>query len=215
MIPARICVSAAALLFLSAVPLFAQSTTQPAARSPDVIVEEMRGAQRDLRAAMGDPRSMADPAKRAAIAPKAIPPVRRMIADNRELAIAKGQPTAVPGFFEVQLRAILAALGDAESTAELSRLAADPSLSLRGRGGQLLARWLQSPGDAAGQSRVVDDLAVLDAAHPDSEDLARVTGLMTGSSATPAVRSRVVALLDSMTSPAAAALRSRMPATRP
>jgi hypothetical protein len=200
---------------LLAGPASAQPTTGPAGRSPDVIVQEMSAAQRELGAAIGDPHDLGDPARRAAIAPRAAPPLRRLIADNRELAIATGRQVAVPDFFDVKLRAILAALGDPGATGDLSRMAADPSLSPRGRGGQLLARWLQSPGNADAQGKVVDELAALDAAHPDSDDLARFTGLMTGSAATPALRARLRGLLDPMTSPAAAALRARMAAAQP
>ena len=182
-------------------------------RSPDAVVHEMAVAQHDLKVAIGDPRDMADPVKRAVIAPRAVPPLRLLIADDRELAVGAGR--AVPDFFEVQLRAIGSALGDAESTAALSRLAADPPRSLRGEGGQLLARWLQAPGDAAAQGKVVDDLAMLDGAHPDSDDLARFTAMMIGSAATPAMRSRLYDLLGPMTSPAANGVRQRLPTTRP
>ena len=205
-----------ALVLLSlAGPAWAQPATQPAVRPPDVIVQDMSAAQRELSAAIGDPHDMGDPAKRAAIAPRAAPPLRRLIADNRELAIATGRQVAVPDFFDVKLRCILAALGDPEATGDLARMVSDPAVSLRGRGGQLLVRWLQSPGNAGAQGRIVDDLAALDAAHPDSDDLARFTGLMTGSAATPALRARLRGLLDPMTSPAAAAQRARMAAAQP
>ncbi len=189
------------------------SLADSAARSPDAIVREMNVAQRELKAAIGDAHNMADPANRPAIAAKAMPPLRRMLADERELAAAAGRP--VPTFFEVQLRAIGVALGDDPSIDALTTLATDPLLSLRGQGGQLLARWLLCPGNAMAQGKVIDDLAILDRANPNSDDLARFTAMMRGSAATPALRSRLDDLLGPMNSPAANGVRQRAPTTRP
>jgi hypothetical protein len=190
----------------------AAPVTRPA-RSPDAIVQEMSLAQQRLKAAIGDPRDLADPVKRTNIAPNALPPLRQLIADDRELAAATGRP--VPTFFEVQLRAVASSLDDGESTKALADLSTDPATSLRARGGELLARWLRSPGDAAAQSKVLDDLAALDGAHPDSDDLAHFTGLMTGSAATPAIRARLRDLLSPMTSSRARMLQRQMSTTRP
>ncbi len=182
-------------------------------RPPEAIVADMKIAKTQLAATLGDPRDLADPAKRPPALSRAGPPLRRLVADDRELAATSGHPGGVPSRFQVQLEAMLSAMDDPAATADLAALAADPQVPLRGRGGQLLARWLQVPGDGVGQGRVADDLATLDAAHPESDDLAVFTALMTGSSATPAVRARLRAMLEPMTAPRAAALRTRMPAT--
>ena len=202
------CIPAASLLFVAT----AVASADPR-RTPEVIVREMKVAEQALKAAVGDPHDMADAAKRVAIAARAMRPLQQLLTDERELAVGDGRP--VPTFFEVQLRAIGGALGDPESSNALTALSANTATALRGQGGQLLARWLQVPGDADAQSRVVDELAALDHAHPDSDDLAHFTGLMTGSAATPGVRDRLLALLGPMTSHRAQILRQQMPATKP
>jgi hypothetical protein len=62
---------------------------------------------------------------------------------------------------------------------------------------------------------VIDDLAPLCEAHPDSDDLAHFTGLMTGSAASPAVRARLRGLLEPMTSRRAVLLKRQMPTSQP
>ncbi len=197
-----------AALALASVPVAGQ-TTAPAARPPDVILAEMADAQGRLKAAIGDPRALGDPARRAAVAPAAVPPLKRLIADKRELAVATAGRVAADLRFEVRLRAYLSALGDRESADRLAALAVDPqpATAVLGQAGQLLAEWVVVPTDPAGQSAVLDRLAPLDAAHPGDGDLARLTGLMAGSAATPAVRERLVGLLAPMTGPAADAAR--------
>ena len=187
------------------------------ARPPAEIMAEMAAAKTRLAAAIGKAASLADPARRAAVAPAALPPLRTLLADNREFVAATGRPAATAAPFELQLRATMSALGDRESTDALARQAADPDVetSLGGQAGQLLARWVQTPGDAGGQSKVVDDLSALDGAHPGSDQLAYYTVLMSTSAASPAVHDRLVGLLGPMTSPTAVKLRNRFAATRP
>ena len=212
---------AAALILLSPAAAVAQvPATGPAtrsARSPDQILAEMNAAKGQLQAAIGDAHVLADPAKRAAIADRALPPLRTLLADNRELAAATGHPPPSAAAFELQLRATMSALGDGESTDTLAKLAADPSpdRAQAGQAGQLLAHWFQVPGEAAGQSKVVDDVAAADAAHPDSDLFASYTFLMSTSAATPAVRDRLRGLLGPMTSRTAVALRQRLAAAAP
>jgi hypothetical protein len=209
------------ILILSATALMlelaAGPATAPAPRSPDAILDDMRDAQRALRAAVTSPADLGDPTKRAAIAPRAIPPLKRLIADGREMdANWAHVPPGRPRLTELRFRAILAALGDPESVDLLSKQAADPVAAeqARGRSGQLLAQWVQSPGNAVAQAGIVDQLAAVCAAHPDSDELASVIDAMAGSAATPELHARLRTLLGPMTSPTAKLLRMRS-ATRP
>ena len=200
-----------------AAALAAGPATQPG-RPPADIAAEMRVDQDRLRKAVGDPLNMADPAKRAAMAPAAVPALKRLIADSRELSATlpdRSQNAA----FELPLEAACAALGDAETKARFAEQAAstDPATAVRGAVAQVMADYLQVPGDAAGQLRALDRMATLDAAHPDSDVAAQFTALMAGPAASTAVRDRVRQLLGPMTSRAAVAARARLagPASRP
>ena len=216
----RTALTATALLTAAAGPTTGPATqpaTQPAVRSIDAILRDMTAAKGELQAAIGQPADMRSPERRAALAPKAIPALHRLIADVDDFERSTGRPSAANSAFGLQLRAICSALGDRESTDRLAAMAADsrPAESVRGQVGQLVSQWVQVPGDGPGQLKVADQMAALAAAHPADGELAYFVALMTSSAADATVRDRLLAALDGMTSPTAVTLRGRLATTGP
>ncbi|MGE5611802.1 MAG: TlpA disulfide reductase family protein, partial [Bacillota bacterium] len=153
----------------------AESTTQPALgkRSPQQIMGELGTASAELRAALGTPDSLFDEAKRAEVAPKALPPMKKMLGLIDELIGNEPMAKAQLGTARMQFRTLLSLMGDADVTAALEKAAqsSDASEATAAKGSQLLVRWWKTNKDAAEQGKVVDELQALVKANAQNSDV--------------------------------------------
>src|SRR6266568_3477062 len=109
-------------------------------RSAEQVITELRTVGQQLSEVLESPQVLLDPQKRQEIAPKAIPPMKKLVALFDELAsveqTAKGQAIAA----QRQLLAMLAVMGDEESTAMLEKRA-NGKESAQWKATLLLVRW--------------------------------------------------------------------------
>src|SRR5881394_1326237 len=92
-------------------------------RTADQVITELRTVGQQLSEVLESPQVLLDPQKRQDIAPKVVPPMKKLVSLFDELAVveptAKGQAMAA----QRQLLAMLAVMGDADSTATLEKRA--------------------------------------------------------------------------------------------
>ena len=178
-------------------------TTAPAARSSDVILSEIESAHQQFKSAVKDPSDISDPDRRKAVAPKAIPALKTMIADFQELATIQPKTRRHADQLELQFDAFLSVLGDQPTIDHLQTLANSKDLydSLRGQSSQLLASWVQSRTDQPAQEKLTDQLETLDRAHPENEDLTFVTVTVSQSTTFKPLEARLIGLAAAMKNP--------------
>ena len=116
--------SAFAISLRSALVARAADAKEKADKRPaEVVINDLRVTGQQLSEVLESPQVLLDPQKRAEIAPKAIPPMKKLVALFEELASveqsAKGQAMAA----QRQLLAMLAVLGDADSIDMLEKRA--------------------------------------------------------------------------------------------
>src|SRR3984957_7225145 len=191
------------------------ATTQPAARTPDDIMTELRMTSEELSQTLGDPKTLGDEATRKAVAPKAIPILKKMIAEFDEFIAVQPEAKAQFQPTQDQLLAFLSILGDTDAIAKLTDMAAskDADVSLRGQGSQLLARWITAGKDSAVQGKVADDLEKLDKAHTDNVPLTTLTAMFSESAVSPDLKTHLQSLVtDTMSNDAATQLKQEIAA---
>ncbi len=207
------------LVALLAVYGYARSTPAARAQSPatrpsapaDVkpLLDDVRAADRDYTALLPG-TDIGDPAKRRAAAPRAVPLLKRILADFDAAVVARPEAKRQMAAAQLQAMAMLTALGDQPSADALRAMAADPDpqQALRGQGGQLLARWLAAGRDPAAQAVVADGLEKLDRGNPTDTGLTVLTVRMSQSASTPGLRDRLQAVASQdMTNPAAVQIK--------
>jgi thiol-disulfide isomerase/thioredoxin len=183
-------------------PAMAGATTPPA-RDRAAIEADLKRVGAEVGQAM--PRgTLSDPTKRAAAAPTAIPLVRQQQALFTELATTP-QEAKMYSSIQQQLTSTLYLLGDKETVARVDAAAGSTVVadSLPAQGVQLRARWLGAGHDAAAQQPIADELARLDAAHPDDADLTILTYSMAATAASPDLKSGMMDAVRKMTNPTA------------
>ncbi len=191
-----------------AAALLALTAAGPA-RTPAAIADDMDDAQEQVRAVLeGHPLS--DPAKRAAVAPKAIPLVRRQAELWAEMAAARHLPAARVEPDQGGYDAMLYALGDQPTIRRIdAAAAADGGASdaaAHARVTVLRARWLTAT-NVGMQDNIVDALEPIDAAHPADEVLTGETFNLGAQGAAPDVQDRLVTIAtETMKNPLATKL---------
>ncbi len=203
---------------------FAGSTPAADAQSPasrpsapaDVkpLMDDVRAADHDFTALLPG-TTIGDPAKRQAAAPRAVPLLKRIVADLDAVVAARPDATRQMAAARLQAMAMLAALGDQPSADALQAMAGgrDPQQAVRGQGAQLQARWLAASQDPAAQAVVADGLEKLDRGNPSDTGLTVLTVQMSKSATTAALRDRLRALAaDGMTNPVAADVKRQLAA---
>jgi thiol-disulfide isomerase/thioredoxin len=147
-------------------------------RTAEQVILDLRTTGQQLSEVLESPQVLLDPQKRAEIAPKAVPPMKKLVALFEELAnveqSARGQAMAA----QRQLLAMLAVMGDAESTAMLEKRASGKE-SAQWKATLLLVRWWQANKDATEQGRILDDLQKLAQANSKDEQLAPIVAMFT------------------------------------
>jgi thiol-disulfide isomerase/thioredoxin len=189
------------------------STTQPAAQTPDQVFSDLRANSEELAKILGDPKTLSDKATRKAAAPKAIPILKKMIAELDEIAVL--QPDDKERILSSQDRylAFLSVLGDADAIAKLADMEAskDVDKSLSGQNNQLFARWILAGTNAGAQRSVADDLEKLDKAHTDNIGLTILTMMCSQSAVSPDLKIRLESLVaDTMNNDEATELKKNI-----
>jgi thiol-disulfide isomerase/thioredoxin len=169
------------------------AASRPATRSAQEIMADLRANGQAVGQALGSSQALSDPAQRKAIAPKAIPALKKLLSNFKELADAQPAAKEQVSQAEQQFLALLSVLGDQDSTNQLQAMAdsKDQAESIRGQGGQLLARWITAGKDVAAQTKVVDDLEKLDKAHTDNTSLTMLTATLSQGAASPELSARL------------------------
>jgi len=156
----------------------ADKTAKADKRTAEQVINDLRTTGQQLSEVLESPQVLLDPQKRQEIAPKAIPPMKKLVSLFDELASveqsAKGQAMAA----QRQLLAMLAVMGDAESTTTLEKRA-NGKESAQWKATLLLVRWWQANKDAAEQGKILDDLEKLAKANSKDEPLAAIVAMFT------------------------------------
>jgi thiol-disulfide isomerase/thioredoxin len=191
------------------------ATTQPAGRTADNVMADLHANSELLGQIIGDIKTLGDEATRKAVAPRAIPILKKMMAEFDEMQTLQPEAKADIQPAQDQFLAFSSILGDADATAKLAEMAAskDADVSLRGQSGQLLARWIAAGKDTAAQGQIVDDLEKLDKAHTDSIPLTSLTAMFSESAVSPDLKIRLQALVtDTMKNDAASQMKEEIAA---
>jgi thiol-disulfide isomerase/thioredoxin len=136
---------------------------------------------------MRDPNVLDDPAIRKATAPKAVPALKQMLADVKQLAVQDPTTKGRSDSIKPKLLTALSVFGDESATAELKDMAAssDSADAFRGEAASIRAEWALTDGAADQQTTLAakaDDLATK---HPKNVSLTVALVEMSGHAATP------------------------------
>src|SRR5437867_750946 len=158
----------------SALTVRAADTKEKADKRPaEQVITDLRTTGQQLSEVLESPQVLLDPQKRAEIAPKAIPPMKKLVALFDELANVEQSAKAQAIAAQRQLLAMLAVMGDAESIAILEKRASGKE-SAQWKATLLLVRWWQANKDAAEQGKILDQLEQLAKANSKDEQLAPI-----------------------------------------
>jgi len=154
----------------------ADKTEKADKRQPDQVISDLRATGQQLSEVLESPEVLLDPAKRQEVAPKAIPPMKKLVSLFDDLAAAdeRTKPQAMEA--QRKLLAMLAVMGDEGSAATITRRAAGKD-GAQWKATLLLVRWWQANKDAAEQSKIVDDLETLAKANSKDEQLPAVVAM--------------------------------------
>jgi thiol-disulfide isomerase/thioredoxin len=190
--------------------------TQPAVQTPDQIAADLNAAGQQFGPLLNSPADLLDPAKRAAIASKAIPLLQRM--DGDFIALGKLQPQMADQVIanHVQLAAMAVLYGDASTEAALKQTAAGSAPdSIVAQSALVLADWWLNKSDAAAQQKVLDRLQALAHDHPEDVSVTAISLaiVQSDSSATPDLAASVKKIItDDLKTPQAQAAAQQLAA---
>src|SRR5258706_11818047 len=138
----------------------ADKTQKGEKRTADQVIAELQTTGKQLKDVLESSDVLLDPQKRQEIAPKVIPPMKKLVALFDELAsvepTAKGSAMAA----QRQLLAMLAVMGDNDLMATLQKRA-NGKESAQWKGTLLLGRWGQADKEAHAQAKILDELEEL------------------------------------------------------
>jgi len=158
--------------------IVARAADKTEKRTADQVIADLQNTGKQLKEVLDSPEVLLDPQKRQEIAPKAIPPMKKLVALFDELAsvepTARGQAMAA----QRQLLAMLAVMGDADSITMLEKRATGRE-SAQWKATLLLVRWWQANKDADAQAKILDDLEALARANSKDEQLAPMVAMFT------------------------------------
>src|SRR5258706_943590 len=145
-------------------------------RPADQVIAELKTTGNQLKDVLESSDVLLDPQKRQEIAPKVIPPMKKLVALFDELAsvepTAKGSAMAA----QRQLLGMLAVMGDNDSMATLQKRA-NGKESAQWKATLLLVRWWQANKDADAQAKILDELEALAKANSKDEQLAPIVAM--------------------------------------
>ena len=193
----------------------ADKTEKGEKRTADQVIGELQTTGKQLKDVLESPDVLLDPQKRQEIAPKVIPPMKKLVALFDELAsvepTAKGQAMAA----QRQLLAMLAVMGDNDSIATLQKRG-NGKESAQWKATLLLVRWWQANKDADAQAKILDELEALAKANSKDEQLAPMVAMFCEqAAATDELRDRAEKIvLNDLKSQAAADMASGIQAAQ-
>ena len=167
----------------------AQAPAVEPARSVADVQRELEEAGRAMADALPSIEALYDPAKRAAVADKVLPAMRRMVRVLDEFARVEPRAAAevAKGLFE--LRAWMAILGDQPADDEIRRLtlSKDDDEATTAKAWSIVVRWAKASKDAAAQEKLAGDLSALARARPEHPTIAQAGAIMSETAATRAL----------------------------
>lgn len=193
----------------------ATSPAQQASPEIESIKRDLQRVGNDFRKAVAGPDSLLDPARRAAVAPAALPPLRRMIELVAKLETLEPENAAQLRQTRMQYQVLAAAYGDADAHAALEAAAQSPDAVVGpiARAAVLLADWLRAAQDPQAQSKILDKAAVLAKEHSRNDTITQIIGAMGEMGpADPLVRQRALSIAAGMDNPNAAAMKAQVDA---
>jgi thiol-disulfide isomerase/thioredoxin len=190
------------LLALALVPTaaFAQTADAPGGPTPrkvDEIQKDLFETKQAAAEVMPSMDALLDPAKRAEVAPKALPPIRKMSRLLDEYALAMPEAKAQIHRAVLELRAVMALLGDPQADDEIRKLTVskDEGEAVDAKSWWVVVRWVRAQKDTAAQEKLAAELTKLAQTQPQNAMIAQVGLLMTDSAATPALGEQIEQLV--------------------
>ena len=177
---------------------FCAATTQaaddpkPAPKSVHQINQEMNDAQHEMQQA-GTLDDILDPARKAEVGPRMIPPMKRMLTGFSDLAAANPVLSRQVEPMRYQYLSILSYLGDKDSADTLKQAAEGPDkdAAANARSAQLLSDWWTTSHDPAAQEKLLASAQTLAKENPANDTLAVTLMTMTQKgAATPELKAR-------------------------
>jgi thiol-disulfide isomerase/thioredoxin len=184
-------------------------TSQPSEETPAKSLQELSAQYVAGSRQLGKlvPQAvLADPQKRAAAAPKAIPVAYHLLDIINQVAATKQVPAPQVDQMRQNVYATLYLLDDQSTVAKVKDMTASTNagIQMNGKAIELQSRWISAGTNADEQQAVADDLEKMAKEHPTSS---KITLLMYGfamSTPNTPVRDRLLAVVsDTMTDPIA------------
>jgi thiol-disulfide isomerase/thioredoxin len=162
------------------IPMQLLSTAAEPQRNAQQVVLEINQGGAALREALVDRANLSNATKRAEVAPRAIPVMKRQVALLEELVKIEPAAAEEAAPERMQFLAMLSVLGDKEATETLAKQGkgANAADAASAKGHQLLVRWWAGDGEAAKQGKVIDDLSALAKQYPKEDVLARLAMML-------------------------------------
>ena len=155
---------------------WAQKAPKGDKRTAEQVITDLRTTGQQLSEVLESPQVLLDPQQRAKVAPKAIPPMKKLVALFDELATVEERAKAQAMNAQRQLLAMLAVMDDEESAATLVKRGEEKD-GAQWKATVLLVRWWQANKDADEQAKVLDEVEALAKANSKDEQLAPVLAM--------------------------------------
>ncbi len=163
--------------------------------------------------AIFSPGVLTHPAKLAKYAPANAPVLRDLVGKFEAFGSKHPEVAGMLAPQTTRLKAVLVAMGDKQTTAEVSQDLAgtDPKAKLSAQLINMQVAWWHTP-DAAGQKKIIAQLTTLAKAHPTSNTLAvAAAGFMSTGSADTAIRDDLRGIIvNDLTGPAAVEMQQQL-----
>jgi thiol-disulfide isomerase/thioredoxin len=177
-----------------------------AARKPEEIQKDLNETGQALSEVMPGMDVLLDATKRADVGPKVLPLMRKMSGLLGELAGSIPEAKQQAAGAQMELRALMALLGDKQADDDIARLtvSADAKEATDAKSWSLLVRWVKAQKDAGAQEKLTAELSTLAKSQPDNPMIAQAASLMVDAAATPALSEQVEKVVtDDLKSPQA------------
>jgi thiol-disulfide isomerase/thioredoxin len=167
----------------------AQAPAAEPARSLADVQRELEAASQAMSDAVPSLDALYDPAKRPAVADKALPAMRRMARALEEFARAEPRAADQVGRSLFELRGWMAVLGDPGSDDEIRRLtlSKNDDEATAARAWSVVVRWAKGSREPPAQEKLVAELAGLARARPEHPTIAQAGAIMAETAATAAL----------------------------
>lgn len=171
----------------------APAATDAAGRQPDEIQKDLNETGKAIAEVMPGMDAMAEASKRAELAPKVVPLMRKMTNLLGEMVVVRPGVKQQVAQVQMEMRGLMAMLGDKQADDELAKLSVSPDEgeAAASKSWSVLARWVKARPDPAAQEKLALELAAIARDQPRNEMVAQTASMMTDSAATPALAEQV------------------------